>query len=58
MKNTDFHIYLYLNKVKGIALYAGGLIATIGWWIKHPDTVSDKEIARMLVENINFPLVR
>ena len=38
-----------------ISLYAGGLISAIGWWIEHPDTLSDKEIAKLLVETITYP---
>lgn len=38
-----------------ISLYAGGLISAISWWLENPDTLSDSEIAKLLVETITYP---
>lgn len=38
-----------------ITLYAGSLISGMGWWIEHPDDLSEKEIASLIVENLPYP---
>lgn len=36
-------------------LYAGALISAITWWIDNPNTLTDKEIAKLLVETLSHP---
>ena len=36
-----------------ITLYAGGLISAAGWWIEHPDALTDKELAQLLLDTIS-----
>ncbi len=36
-------------------LYSGALLSSIGWWLEHPDTFSEKEIAQLIIQNIGTP---
>ena len=36
-----------------ISLFAGGLISAAGWWLDHPNELTDKELAQLLVDTIS-----
>ena len=38
-----------------IAIRAGGMISAMGWWLEHPDTLSDHELAKLLAESFTYP---
>lgn len=38
-----------------LSLYSGALLSSIGWWLDHPDTFSERELADLLIQNIGSP---